>query len=72
MTTQLLENTAGELVGTTNDCVKSSHVISLFESIPIGVTVSQKMKAKNWSNDFFDLRVLLSHQEEEPLLLCVI
>lgn len=40
--TQLLENTAGEPVGTTNDCVKSSHVISLSEGIPLCATVSQK------------------------------
>lgn len=67
--TQLLENTAGEPVGTTNDCVNSNHVISLSEGIPLGATVSQKIKAKIWSNEFFDLRVLLSHQEEEPLML---
>lgn len=50
--TQLLENTAGKLVHTTNVFVNSNHAISLSECIPLGATVSQKIKAKIWSIEF--------------------
>lgn len=39
---ELKENTAGEPVDTTNDCVNSNYVISLSECIPLGATVSHK------------------------------
>lgn len=70
--TQLLENTARKPIDTTNDCVNSNHVISLSEGIPlVQLTVSQKIKAKIWSDEFFDLRVLLSHQDEKPLMMSI-
>lgn len=67
---QLLENT-GEPVGTNNGFNNSDNLISVTEGIPLGSTIPQKIKAKIWSNEFFDLRVLLSHQDEEPLTLCI-
>lgn len=43
------EDTAGELVGTSNDCVNSNHVISLSKGIPLGATVSHESKI--WHDD---------------------
>lgn len=67
---QLLENT-GEPVGTNKGLFNSDNLIYVTEGIPLGATIPQKIKAKIWSNEFFNLKVLLSHQDEEPLMLCI-
>lgn len=51
---QLLENT-GEPVGTNKGLFNSDNLISVTEGIPLGVTIPQNIKAKIWSNEFFDL-----------------
>lgn len=67
---QLFEN-KGEPVGTNKGFFNSDNLISVTEGIPLGATIPQKIKAKIWPNEFFDLKVLLSHQDEEPLMLCI-
>lgn len=54
--THILENTAGEQVGTTNNCINYNYVISLSEGVHFSATVSQKIKAKIWSYAFFGFK----------------
>ncbi|XP_062592630.1 uncharacterized protein LOC134254963 isoform X2 [Saccostrea cucullata] len=66
---QLLSSSAGEPVGTKS--MNTDNIISVTEGIPLGATVSSKIKSKVWANEFFDLRLLLSRQEEDPLMLSI-
>ncbi|XP_062566820.1 uncharacterized protein LOC134229119 [Saccostrea cucullata] len=45
--------------------------ISITDGIPLGATVPYKIKSKIWSNEFIDLRGLLTHQEEDPVTLLI-
>ena len=65
---QLLDNNQGEPVGTQ---IKTQNQVTLTEGIPLGATVSAKLKTKIWTNEYFDLRNLLSNQEEDPLMLSI-
>ncbi|XP_061170772.1 uncharacterized protein LOC133180246 [Saccostrea echinata] len=49
----------------------TSNYISITDGIPLGATVPSKIKSKIWSNEFIDLRSLLTHQEEDPVTLMI-
>ena len=44
---------------------RENHATDLLdEGIPLGASVSQKLKAKIWSNEFTDLRTVLTFKED--------
>lgn len=61
----------GEPVGTASNHSTGSNCISITDGIPLGAAVSSKIKSKIWSNEFVDLRCLLSHQQEDPVTLLI-
>lgn len=60
----------GEPAGTEPNKTPTSN-ISITDGIPLGATVPSKIKSKIWSNEFIDLRSLLTHQEEDPVTLLI-
>lgn len=61
----------GEPAGTANNVKQSSECIQITDGIPLGASISVKIKSKIWSNEYIDVRCLLSHQEEDPVTLLV-
>lgn len=61
----------GEPAGTANNVKQSSECIQITDGIPLGASISVKIKSKIWSNEYIDIRCLLSHQEEDPVTLLV-
>ena len=50
---------------------RENHATDLLdEGIPLGASVSQKLKAKLWSNEFIDLRTVLTFKED-PLSVTI-
>jgi hypothetical protein len=65
----LLDNVfAGEPAGSNVD---SNLHIQLTDCVPLGATVSSKIKLKIWNNEFVDLKLLLPNSHEEPLSIMV-
>ncbi|XP_062590953.1 uncharacterized protein LOC134252480 [Saccostrea cucullata] len=60
----------GEPAGTAPN-KNTSNYIPITDGIPLGATVPNKIKSKIWSNEFIDLRSLLTHQEEDPVTLLI-
>lgn len=50
---------------------QSQMPIELCDSVPLGATVSQKIKQKIWNHEFVDLKSLLPSSGEEPLAITV-
>lgn len=48
--------------------IVSSLAISFYCQRVFPLVPQYHKKAKIWSNEFFDIRVLLSHQKEEPFM----
>lgn len=46
-------------------------MISLSDGIPLGVTISNKIKSKIWSNEYIDLRCILPYQKKDPFTLLI-
>lgn len=61
----------GEPAGTANNVKQSSECIQITDGIPLGASISVKIKSKILSNEYIDIRCLLSHQEEDPVTLLV-
>ncbi|XP_056001605.1 uncharacterized protein LOC130048632 [Ostrea edulis] len=65
----LLDNVlTGEPTGRNSD---NNSQIQLTDSVPLGATVSAKVKLKIWNNEFVDLKFLLPNSTEEPLSIMV-
>ncbi|XP_056018346.1 uncharacterized protein LOC130054061 [Ostrea edulis] len=45
--------------------------IKMLDAVPLGATISVKLKNKIWANEFVDLRSLLPDQSEEPLSITI-
>lgn len=45
--------------------------ITIQDSIPLGATISTRIKNKIWSNEYIDFRSLLSNQSEDPLSITI-
>ena len=43
----------------------------LSDGIPLGATITNKIKTKIWANEYIDFRSLLHNQEEEPLSITI-
>lgn len=56
---------------TTGEKIKLNNVapLSLSAGIPLGATISQRIKQKNWSNKFVDLNSLLPDSQDDKLSL---
>ncbi|XP_061187484.1 uncharacterized protein LOC133195612 [Saccostrea echinata] len=65
----LLDNVfTGEPAGSNSD---TNPQIQLTDCVPLGATVSSKLKLKIWNNEFVDLKLLLPNSNEEPLSIMV-
>ena len=49
----------------------NNEFIPVSDGIPLGAEVSAKIKSKIWEDEFFDLRLLLPNQAEEPLSVTI-
>lgn len=74
----LLDNVfTGELAGNSSQSTGSSFACSsnpkihLSDCMPLGASVSSKLKLKIWNNEFVDLKDLLPTLGDEPLLIVV-
>lgn len=45
--------------------------LNLSNNIPLGATVSAKLKQKNWDNSYFDIRLLLPNQQDDNFSVSV-
>lgn len=58
----------GESAGST---LNNGSQIQLTDCVPLGATVSAKLKLKIWNNEFVELKSLLPNSNEEPLSIMV-
>ena len=58
----------GEPAGST---LNNGSQIQLTDCVPLGATVSAKLKLKIWNNEFVELKSLLPNSNEEPLSIMV-